>query len=74
MLAEAGRSAPSASGTVGVGNPALTKKMRVQYDKYNIDAQTGGEEPLKWAPWLEREGYGLDSQGNVYKKTENPPA
>jgi hypothetical protein len=48
--------------------------MRVQYDKYNIDAQTGGEEPLKWAPWLEREGYGLDSQGNVYKKTENPPA
>lgn len=39
-----------------------TIKARMQYKKYNTDAQTSGETPLTWEEWLAQRGRSLDDQ------------
>ena len=45
------------------GKPGLTKSLRIQYGKYNIEAQTNGEAALPWDEWLNQNGYELDKAG-----------
>lgn len=47
------------------GRPGLTKSLRVAYQKYNIDAQSTGQQAMDWPQWLEQNGYQLDESGLV---------
>jgi hypothetical protein len=59
----------AASDTImgGTGDPFLTKKLRVQYGKENVDAQTQGQDLPPWEQWVSEQGYALDRAGLVYK-------
>ena len=58
---------PSAADTLQAGSAPLTKKLRIQYGKDNIEAQTNQGEVLSWSEWLGQQGYSLDRQGLAYK-------
>lgn len=58
------RLSSSSKPTGKTGNPALTVKLRVKFDEWkaeNID------DPVQWAEWLNRNGYGLGDNNHVYK-------
>ena len=61
---------PSASDTLGAGSALLTKKLRIEYGKANVEAQTGGDVAPSWAEWLGQQGYALDRQGLAYKASQ----
>lgn len=50
----------------GAGSAGLTKKLRIEYGKYNTEAQANGEASKPWAEWLAPD-YALDNRGLVYK-------
>lgn len=45
------------------GRAGLTKALRIQYGKYNTDAQLSDQVPLDWPDWLNQNGYDLDESG-----------
>lgn len=57
-----------------VGDPVTTVKMRTKYTQYNADTQSSGQPADKWEDWLKSEGYGVDGQGQVYKKKSDTNA
>jgi hypothetical protein len=66
MLMKGKDDKPKASDEImGAGNAGLTKKLRVEYGKYNAEAQSSGEDPKPWEEWL-RPDYGLDKRGLAY--------
>ena len=66
MLMKEKKAGMSASDEMmNAGNAGLTKKLRVEYGKYNADAQSSGEDPKPWEEWL-RPDYGLDKRGLAY--------
>lgn len=50
-----------------LGSAQLTKKLRIQFSRENIDAQTSGESPPAWEDWLQARGFGLNKGGMVFK-------
>jgi hypothetical protein len=53
-----------------VGDPKLTIKMKNAHTKYMADFDENSPkdekgEPFQWQPWLQFNGYGLDSNGHV---------
>jgi hypothetical protein len=66
MLMKEKKGGPSASEEMmNAGSAGLTKKLRIEYGKYNADAQTSGEDPKPWEEWL-RPDYELDKRGLAY--------
>ena len=49
----------------GAGSASLTKKLRIDYGKYNAEAQSSGEDPKPWEEWL-KPSYALDKRGLAY--------
>jgi hypothetical protein len=66
MLMKKKQDGPSASDEMmNAGSAGLTKKLRVEYSKYNTDTQASGEDPKPWEEWL-RPDYELDKRGLAY--------
>jgi hypothetical protein len=66
ILTKEEKGGPRASDEImEAGSAALTKKLRIEYGKYNADAQTSGEDPQPWEEWL-RPSYALDKRGLAY--------
>lgn len=49
------------------GSPALTVKMRSQFDSAAAEAQIDGR-AIGWEEWLDQQGYGIGDNDHVYKK------
>jgi hypothetical protein len=66
MLMKEKKDGPSASEEMmNAGSAGLTKKLRIEYGKYNEDAQGAGENPKPWEEWLKPD-YELDKRGLAY--------
>lgn len=67
ILTKDEKSGPRASDELtGTGSAALTKKLRIEYDDYVVNAQENGAEHMPFHEWVAPE-YALDRRGLAYK-------
>lgn len=66
ILTKEEKGGPRASDEImSAGSAGLTKRLRIEYGKYNAEAQSSGEDPKPWEEWLSPD-YELDKRGLAY--------